>query len=220
MGMETAGLHRNEHVWCPGGSGQGRVSPWMEIPGIPFRPVHCRKTQRGGVWRLQYGPPVHVCVMSERGNMCHIEEGTCPWFWWLSYCPGLSRVGDLSWPLPRGDTVCPARWHCPGLANIAHIGRSVDFPVIARVFFFRSVGQNHPSLARPRPRQFFPRPASHRGQPSWLGALAGLREREAGGIVFVPGMWIERGGDLQSTMALRRDAATAAKRGGTRARLG
>eukprot|EP00661_Eupelagonemidae_sp_cell13_P007852 gene7852-biopygen7583 len=31
-----------------------------------------------GVWRLQYGPPVHVCVISEQDNTCHIEEGTCP----------------------------------------------------------------------------------------------------------------------------------------------
>eukprot|EP00661_Eupelagonemidae_sp_cell13_P010741 gene10741-biopygen16813 len=48
MSLETNLLHRNDHVSFP-----------------------------AGVWRLQYGPPVHVCVISERGNMCHIEEGTC-----------------------------------------------------------------------------------------------------------------------------------------------
>eukprot|EP00661_Eupelagonemidae_sp_cell13_P024778 gene24778-biopygen20917 len=68
----------------------------MEIPGIPSTHLHCPgKLRLAGVWRLQYGPPVHVCVISERKNMCHIEEGPCPWVWVKGSPPWLK--GSLPW---------------------------------------------------------------------------------------------------------------------------
>eukprot|EP00661_Eupelagonemidae_sp_cell13_P004452 gene4452-biopygen8420 len=89
MGLETAVLHRNDHVWCPGGSGQALGhNPCLYIS---FIPAAASRWEGGGfsagVWRLQYGPPVHVCVISEQDNTCHIEEGTCP---------RTSGVGDWS----------------------------------------------------------------------------------------------------------------------------
>eukprot|EP00661_Eupelagonemidae_sp_cell13_P024443 gene24443-biopygen8944 len=82
MGLETVVLHRNYHVWCPDGSGQALGhNPCLYISFIPA--AASRWEGGAGVWRLQYGPPVHVCVISEQDNTCHIEEafrrGTLIW---------------------------------------------------------------------------------------------------------------------------------------------
>eukprot|EP00661_Eupelagonemidae_sp_cell13_P019563 gene19563-biopygen16062 len=49
MGLETAGLHRNDHVWCPGGSGQalGR-NPCLYIFFIPAAASRWEGQECGG----------------------------------------------------------------------------------------------------------------------------------------------------------------------------
>eukprot|EP00661_Eupelagonemidae_sp_cell13_P019939 gene19939-biopygen7023 len=105
MGLETAVLHRNDHVWCPGGSGQALGhNPCLYIS---FIPAAASRWEGAGVWRLQYGPPVHVCVISEQDNTCHIEEGTSPW---VRPCPCLRPCPCPYSCCVAGQALVPTRW--------------------------------------------------------------------------------------------------------------